>query len=146
MGVEILKVGNLRGQKNFVPLPYRRVSFQPYDGAMTEAAIRKHLMAREVYRRTDIVILHTAEEAFAVAAVQRAASDALFARVDAVEVLALVDECVFIQSPATDPANRSALAKLARDHGVGSEPPMMLVMIASQASSGIRVFSLRGGG
>lgn len=119
MGGEILKVGNLRWQKNFVPLPYRRVSYQPYEGVMTAVAICAYLLAREVYRRTDIVILHTVEGACAVAAVQRAESDALFTRVEAVEVLALPEDCVFIQSPETDPANRSALAKVARVHDVG---------------------------
>ena len=121
MGGEVLKVGNLKCQKNFVPLPYRRVSYQPYEGAMTEAAIREHLLAREVYRRTDVVVLHKAEHELAVAAVQRAGSEALFARVEAVEVLALPADCVFIRSSETDPANRSALAKLAREHRVGSD-------------------------
>jgi hypothetical protein len=121
MGGEVLKVGDLKCQKNFVPLPYRRVSYQPYAGAMTEAAIRAHLLTREVYRRTDVVVLHKAEHELAVAAVQRAGSDALFARVEAVEVLALPADCVFIRSSETDPANRSALAKLAREHRVGSD-------------------------
>ncbi len=120
MGGEILQVGALRSRKNFVPLPYRRVSYQPYAGAMTAAAIEAHLLAREVYRRTDLVILHNARRELAVAAVQRAESDTLFTRVAAVEVLALPDECVFIESPETDPANRSALARSAREHGVGS--------------------------
>jgi hypothetical protein len=118
MGGEILKVGDLKSQKNFVPLPYRRVSFQPYEGAMIEAAIEEHLLAREVYRRTDIVILHNARHELAVTAVQRTESGELFARVEAVEILALPDECVFLKSTDTDPANRSALAKLARRHGV----------------------------
>ena len=121
MGGEVLKVGDLKCQKNFVPLPYRRVSYQPYEEAMTEAAIREHLLAREVYRRTDVVVLHKAEHELAVAAVQRTGSDALFARVEAVEVLALPADCVFIRSSETDPANRSALAKLAREHRVGSD-------------------------
>ncbi|HWP01636.1 MAG TPA: hypothetical protein VNL74_13615 [Methylococcus sp.] len=121
MGGEILKVGDLKGRKNFVPLPYRRVSFQPYEGAMTVAAIEEHLLAREVYRRTDIVILHNTKHELAVAAVQRAESDELFTRVETVEVLALPDDCVFLQSPGTDPANRSALAKLARAHGIGPD-------------------------
>ncbi len=121
MGGEVLKVGDLKYQKNFVPLPYRRVSYQPYEGAMTEAAICAHLLAREVYRRTDVVVLHNADHQLAVAAVQRAESDALFTRVEAVEVLALPADCVFMQSPETDPANRSALAKLTREHGLGSD-------------------------
>jgi hypothetical protein len=121
MGGEILEVGNLREQKNFVPLPYRRVSYQPYEGAMTEPAIREHLLGREVYRRTDIVILHNERREWAVAAVRRAGSDALFVPVAAVEVLALPEECVFIESPETDPANPSALARIARQQGVGAD-------------------------
>jgi len=121
MGGAVLKVGSLKWQNNFVPLPYRRVSFQPYEGGMTEPAIETHLSSREVYRRTDVVVLHNADHQLAVAAVQRAESDALFTRVEAVEVLALPADCVFMQSPKTDPANRSALAKLAREHRVGSD-------------------------
>lgn len=121
MGGEILRVGHLKGQKNFVPLPYRRVSYQPYDGAMTGPAIEDRLLAREVYRRTDVVILHNPAGELAVAAVQRAESDGLFTRVEAVEVLAMPEACTFIHAPDTDPANRSALAALAREHGVGPQ-------------------------
>jgi hypothetical protein len=67
MGGEVLKVRDLKYRKNFVPLPYRRVSYQPYEGAMTEAAICAHLLAREVYRRTDVVVLHQAGHEVAVA-------------------------------------------------------------------------------
>jgi hypothetical protein len=125
MGGEILKVGDLKRQNNFVPLPYRRVSYQPYDGPMTEAAIEAHLLTREVYRRTDVVVLHN-EEKMAVAAVQRADSGELFTRVEAVEVLALPPDCVFIPSPETDPANRSALARLARARGVGPDQTLIV--------------------
>ena len=121
MGGEVLRVGNLKSQKNFVPLPYRRVSYQPYDGAMTAEGVTAHVQAREVYRRTDIVILHNPAGELAVAAVQRAESDSLFTRVEAVEVLALPETCVFLESADTDPANPSALAQLARAHGVGPD-------------------------
>ncbi len=121
MGGEVLTVGNLKHQKNFVPLPYRRVSYQPYAGDMSEEAITAHLLAREAYRRTDIVILHNERGENAVAAVQRVESEALFVRVDAVEVMALPEQCVFLNSPATDPANRSALAKLAHQNNISRE-------------------------
>lgn len=121
MGGEVLRVGELKARRNFVPLPYRRVSYQPYAGAMTEAAIRSHLLAHEVYRRTDIVILHNARGEHAVAAVQRRDAEDLFTRVEAVEVLALPEHCVFLKSRETDPANRSALATLAWARGVGAD-------------------------
>jgi hypothetical protein len=80
MAGDILQVGTLRQQKNFVPLPYRRVSFQPYYGEMTEAAIVAHLLNREVYRRTDVIVLHNTDHQYAVAAVQRLDSENLFTR------------------------------------------------------------------
>lgn len=121
MGGEILSVGHLREHRNFVPLPYRRVSYQPYAGAMTEPAIHEHILAREVYRRTDVVILHNDAGELAVVAVQRDGSESLFGRVVAAEVLALPETCVFLRDPATDPANPSALARLARRHGIGPD-------------------------
>ncbi|MGR8940415.1 MAG: DUF7714 family protein [Gammaproteobacteria bacterium] len=126
MSGEVLEVGTLGTQKNLVPLPYRRVSYQPYAGKMTPDAITEHLMARELYRRTDFVVLHNDSQEFAVAAVQRIESDDLFTRAEAVEVLALPDTCRFIKSPDTDPANRSALARLAAASGVGSDQTLIV--------------------
>jgi len=116
----ILEVGQLRQRENFVPLPYRCVSFQPYEGPMTAAAIERYLLSREVYRRTDIVILHGPNRDYAVAAVQRSrsGSDSLFTMAEKVEVLGLPADCILIEDPDTDPANRSALAKTAIKHGV----------------------------
>jgi len=37
------------------------VSVQPNAGAMTESAIRAHLLGREAYRRTDFVVLRQGE-------------------------------------------------------------------------------------
>jgi hypothetical protein len=121
MNGQILQVGALKQQLNFVPLPYRCVSFQPYEGKMDAAVITQYLLEREVYRRTDIIILHNSRQQYAVAAVQRKTSETLFSPVEKVEVLALPDDCVFITDPATDPANRSALAQLAVKHHVSSE-------------------------
>lgn len=126
MGGEVLEVGKLGTRKNFVPLPYRCVSYQPYGGDMNDAAIVEHLMARELYRRTDIVVLHNEKQEYAVAAIQRAGSDELFTRAVAVEVLALPDRCTFICSPETDPANRSALAKLAVQNGLGGNDTLIV--------------------
>ena len=112
MNGAILQVGDLKQQLNFVPLPYRCVSFQPYDGEMDAAVIEHYLLEREVYRRTDIIILHNSRQEYAVAAVQRAGSETLFGPVEKVEVLALPDDCVFIADPNTDPANRSAFGQI----------------------------------
>lgn len=126
MGGEALIVGNLKDQRNFVPLPYRRVSYQPYDGVMDSGFITNYLMQRELYRRTDIVVLHNNKQEFAVAAVQRADCTDLFTHALAVEVLALPDHCHFINTPDIDPANRSALAKLADENGFGAEDTLIV--------------------
>ena len=127
MAGEILQVGQLKQQLNFVPLPYRRVSYQPYPGEMTAAAIEKHILGREVYRRTDVIILHNDREQYAVVAVQRRSSEQLFTRVDKLEILALPEDCILLHSPHTDPANRSALARLAVEHTIPSDKTVIVV-------------------
>ena len=126
MNGEQLQVGKLNKQSNFVPLPYRRVSYQPYSGAMTAAAITRYLTPREVYRRTDIIILHNEQSEYAVVAVQRSVTDTLFARIEALEILALPADCIFILAPETDPANRSALAKLAKNHQIAADKTVIV--------------------
>jgi hypothetical protein len=116
---EPLSPGALRGRRNLVPLPYRRVSVQPYAGPMEEAALVAHLLGREAYRRTDFVVLRSPSGQHAVAAVSRAGGEALFSPITAVEVLALPATCRFARSPETDCGNRSALAEAAAAHGVG---------------------------
>jgi hypothetical protein len=125
------KVGSMRGLRNLVPLPYRCVSMQAYDGEMTAAAIVSHLMGREAYRRTDFIILHNdtgGDKAYAVAAIKRAfdESDPLFTSITRVEVLALPETCVFIEDKEVDPANRSGLGALARRHGIGPGQTLIL--------------------
>lgn len=111
--------------KNLVPLPYRRVSVQPYDGAMTESAIRSHLMGREAYRRTDFIVLRKGD-ATAIAEVTAPERESLFCPIDGVRVLALPDTCTFLVSPETDPSNPSALAALARDSRLGADQTLVV--------------------
>jgi hypothetical protein len=112
--------------KNLVPLPYRRVSVQPYDGPMTEEAITSLLMSREAYRRTDFIVLHNEQQRYAVVAITRAESEPLFSQITSVEVLALPDSCVFAERPDVDPANRSGLAQAAHELGVGPRSTLIL--------------------
>jgi hypothetical protein len=111
--------------KNFVPLPYRRVSVQPYGGQMTEEAIRAHLMGRETYRRTDFVVLRKAEQT-AVAEVTAPDRESLFSPIDSVRVLALPDTCMFVEAPETDTGNPSALAAKAYEVGAGTETTLVV--------------------
>ena len=110
---------------NLVPLPYRRVSVQPYPGEMTEGGIRSHLMGKEAYRRTDFVIL-TKSASTAVAAITAPDREALFSPIDSVEVVSLPATTVFVEAPETDPSNPSALAAKARELGVGPEGTLVV--------------------
>jgi len=107
--------------QNLVPLPYRRVSVQRYTGQMTEEAISSLLLSREAYRRTDFIVLSGTEGEAAVVAITRAENEPLFSRITSVEVLALPDTCTFVHRPDVDTANRSALADVAHDEGIGPE-------------------------
>ena len=111
--------------KNLVPLPYRRVSVQPYSGEMTEAAFRAHFLGREAYRRTDYIVLRQGE-ATAVVAITAPDRQSLFSPIDSVEVLALPEACVFAEAPDTDPANPSALAAKAHELGLGPEATLVV--------------------
>jgi hypothetical protein len=106
---------------NVVPLPYRGVSVQPYDGPLTEDALIAHFLGRETYRRTEFVVLRAPDGRHAVIAVDADDRQPLFSPITHVEVLALPESCVFLRDPDTDCANRSALAALAAKHGVGPD-------------------------
>jgi hypothetical protein len=113
------KPSTWRSVQNLVPLPYRRVSVQPYTGPMTEHAITTLLMSREAYRRTDFIVLRGEDGQTAVVAITRAESEPLFSQITSVEVLALPETCVFTERESVDPANRSTLAEVAHELGIG---------------------------
>jgi hypothetical protein len=115
-----------RGQRNLVPLPYRNVSMQPYDDAFAESAIAAHLLGREAYRRTEFIVLHGEAETMAVVAIAKRDGEAFFSEIVDVEVLALPGECTFVRAPQTDCSNRSALAEVARQNGVGTDRTLVV--------------------
>ena len=111
--------------KNLVPLPYRRVSVQPYEGEMTESAIRAHLMGRETYRRTDFIVLRKGQQT-AVVEVTAPDRESLFSPIDSVRIVALPETCVFVEAPETDPANPSSLANKAHELGIEGEQTLVV--------------------
>ncbi|GAC1309474.1 MAG: hypothetical protein NVS2B3_18670 [Vulcanimicrobiaceae bacterium] len=118
-------------RRNLVPLPYRNVSVQRYDGPMTPASIAAHLVGREAYRRTEFVVLRAGEGddpaiATAVVAIRKRDPEPFFSEILDVEVLALPETTTFAVAPETDVANPSALAAVARTHGVGVEGTMVV--------------------
>ena len=110
---------------NFVPLPYRQVSVQPYHGPMTPEAIVAHLLGKDSYRRTRFVVLEQGPSC-AVAAVSRHSEEPLFSPITAVEVVALPDTCHLVTDEAVDVGNASALAAKARALGLGPEATLVV--------------------
>lgn len=110
-----------KNRRNFVPLPYRGVSIQAYDGPMTERGIVSVFLGRETYRRTEFIVLKADAERHAVISVDASNREDLFAPIVHVEVLALPDTCTYLRDPQTDCANRSALAALAVKHGISKD-------------------------
>jgi hypothetical protein len=98
---------------NFVPLPYRQVSVQPYAGLMTETAMLAHLLHRPAYRRTRFVILR-GDDGCAIAQVERAEEAPLFSPITAARVVSLPPQCQWAEDATIDTANPSALAAKAR--------------------------------
>ena len=111
--------------QNFVPLPYRQVSVQPYHGSMTSEAIQAHLLGKDSYRRTRYVVLE-GEGQCAVAAVSRESEDPLFSAITCVEALALPDTCLLVEDPTVDTGNPSALAAKALALGLGAEATLVV--------------------
>ncbi len=112
--------------QNLVPLPYRRVSVQPYMEPMTEEAITTLLLGREAYRRTDFIVLRGETGQTAVVAITRAESEPLFSPITSVEVLALPQTCAFVERESVDPSNRSGLAEVAHELGTGPEGTLVV--------------------
>jgi hypothetical protein len=93
---------------------------------MTAEAITTLLLSRDAYRRTDFIVLRGEESKTAVVAITRAESETLFSQITSVEVLALPDTCIFVERPTVDPANRSALAEVAHELGIGLSGTLVL--------------------
>src|SRR5260370_23016725 len=93
---------------------------------MTGEALAARLPTGGPYRRTDFIVLRGEESKHAVVAITRAESEPLFSPITSVEVLALPETCIYVERPAVDPANRSALAQTRHELGIGPEGTLLL--------------------
>jgi hypothetical protein len=104
---------------NTLTRPYRGLSVQETDVPLTEADLVPFLLGREVYRRTDYLLLRNGENS-AVVALRKASTEPLFSPVVEARVLAGPDEVVSISSPDTDVGNATALARAALAHAAAN--------------------------
>lgn len=88
---------------------------QETDVSLTELELVPYLLGREVYRRTDYLVLRNHSET-AVVAVRKASTEPLFSPVVEARVLAVPEQVVSIHAPETDVGNATALARTALAH------------------------------
>jgi hypothetical protein len=100
---------------NTISRPYRGLSIQDVEVPLTEMDLVPCLLGREVYRRTDYLVLRNGAET-ALVAVRKESLEPLFSPVTEARVLAGPDEVVFVNSPGTDVGNATALARTALPH------------------------------
>ena len=100
---------------NTITRPYRGLSVQEVEVPLTELDLVPYLLGREVYRRTDYLLLCNGPDS-ALVGVRKESDTALFSPVVEARVLAGPAEVVFVQSPDTDVGNATALARVALAH------------------------------
>jgi hypothetical protein len=100
---------------NTITRPYRGLSVQEVGVPLTEPELTAFLLGREVYRRTDYLVLRNGG-ATALVAVRKASALPLFSPVVEARVLAGPTDVISIDSPGTDVGNATALAAAAREH------------------------------
>ena len=103
-------------EPNTLTRPYRGLSAQEVDiDLRDEGAILDYLMGREVYRRTEWLLLsHDTDRALI--EVRKESYEPLFSPVVEARVLALPDRVVWIEDPDTDVGNPTQLAMTALRH------------------------------
>lgn len=105
---------------NFVPLRYRGVAVAtiPPDVALDEASLRAHLLGRDAYRRTRVLVARRdpgVPGPTALLGITRESDGPLFSPVTGVELIAGPDECAYVVDACADTGIPSVLAAVARD-------------------------------
>lgn len=100
---------------NTITRPYRGLSVQEVDILLTPHAIEDLLRPREIYRRTAYLVLRSGGDT-ALVGVCPASLGTLFSPVAELRVLSSPETTVWIEDPATDVGNATALAATARAH------------------------------
>ncbi len=100
---------------NATARPYRGLSLQEVDVPLREPELLRFLVGREVYRRTDYLVLRGGEGT-ALASVRRASDTQLFSPVVEARMLAGPRQTSWIEAPEVDVGNATALARTALSH------------------------------
>lgn len=104
---------------NLVPAQYREVSVAEVPVPLGAEALREYLTGRDVYRRTRYVIAQHGT-ASALVEVTKQSEQPLFSPVTTVRLLAGPDETALVDSPGTDTAVPTQLARVALGQAPGA--------------------------
>lgn len=110
---------------NFVPLPYRRVSYQEADFPLTVAGLQT-IVGREAYRHTDFVVFHAGRDV-AVAAIEKESREPLFSPITRAEWLSPPERTRFAVDAAVDPGLPSSLAAKAAALGLADDETLVVL-------------------
>lgn len=113
------------GGPNFVPLPYRRVSYQAADFPLTGAGLRT-IVGRDAYRRTEFVVFHDRDDV-AVAAVETADRELLFSPITRAAWLSTPDRTRFVVDRAVDVGVPSLMAARAVELGLAADETLVVL-------------------
>jgi hypothetical protein len=97
---------------NTITYPYRGLSVQDTDVPLTAHDLRQHLIGREIYRRTEYLVLRNGDQT-AVVAVRAQNREPLFTPVVEARMLSGPDTTVWIDDGEVDVGNATALARAA---------------------------------
>lgn len=103
--------------RNTITFPYRGLSVQETDVPLTPIAVDRFLRGREIYRRTEYLVLRNRGQS-ALIRVEAADRGPLFVPVTASRMLSDPTTTVWIDDPDTDVGNASSLARTALAHRV----------------------------
>lgn len=105
---------------NWICRPYRGVSVQRLGVALTEDAVREHLVGRRVYRRTEVLIAE-GDEGHAVVTVDKDEDgDGLFWPVTDMHWISGPEQTAFVRDPETDTGNATQMARAAAASGLAA--------------------------
>jgi hypothetical protein len=102
---------------NTITFPYRGLSVQETVLPLTAEAVSALLLGREIYRRTEYLVLRNGEQT-ALVGLRADNREPLFTPVTEARLLSAPETTVWIDDPGVDVGNASSLARAAAEHAV----------------------------
>lgn len=93
-----------------MPLPYRRVSVQSFEGSITPESLLNYFIGKEAFMATDYIVVKG--QGTAVLQIEKEKKqNALFSKIISIDVIASPNDCLFVVDDRVDVANPSQITK-----------------------------------